>query len=219
MKTIFKLEKYYYRGVIRYPIKEINNRDMGLYYTLNAALRVMQQQIVYDVPDNDTPKRQRETTVCYVITEIKPNENTNISIRSYDGQGVFNTESLCKEEGPFCGRELGQLRFKIGDIVQVVNHNYLEIGIIDGLSPSPEEINRRNARRLEFGGTVWYDDQGDDCYYTVHCGGTEENLYNHDHPACWMVFPASRKLPKRIVAELMSVHEAINEEEPLTATE
>ena len=108
---------------------------------------------------------------------------------------------------PFDGRPKEEIRFDVGDLVEVLSGDTVSLEIVYGQPPTPEraaEIRRRVCEEFEKSCAGITDDElnqemdyaldiTDDSYTTLD--GDEGYMPNHSHPYITNLFPVRRKVP------------------------
>ena len=194
MKTIFELELISTHGT-RYPVrKRLYNLSLGAYTTLEKAEKAMQRVVKSWDMESDT--------FCYIITERKlnpkPNEEDVVGVRTYLPDGSWYEENMADRDGVFRGRPDERIRFKIGDIAEVLYGDVVELAIIGNTPPSLEFAEQMRKRRLGNGVTdEFFMDKFDDSYtiYDTHPGG-------HTHVESQFVFPTRKPVSEKLVQKL-----------------
>ena len=137
MTSIFRLEE-----IRSYDSEEHWYRDasigiVGHYSSLEKVMEAMRE--------NNQEAWDTDEIMAYMVKEIAVNgEPRNIdwlSVRTYDPKGNLIDEclqdyNLCNQ---FKGRNLEAIRFKIGDIVEVLEGRRLYTAIVAALPPTPED--------------------------------------------------------------------------------
>ena len=113
---------------------------------------------------------------------------------SFTADGELNDFVALDEFGWYRGRKAEDIRFKIGDIVEVVDGGVAELAIIGGLPMTKVEENEEECER-----PCQLLNESDDCYLVYPVDG-EEGV--HYHPQCYKVFPPTRPVSTRITALL-----------------
>ena len=194
MKTIFELELISTHGT-RYPVrKRLYDLSLGAYTTLEKAEKTMQRVVKSWDMESDT--------FCYIITERKlnpkPNEEDVVGVRTYLPDGSWYEENMADRDGVFRGRPDERIRFKIGDIAEVLYGDVVELAIIGNTPPSLEFAEQMRQRRLEKGMTDgFFMDKFDDSYtiYDTRPGG-------HTHVESQFVFPTRKPVSEKLVQKL-----------------
>ena len=102
------------------------------------------------------------------------------------------------EMGWYRGRKIEDIRFKVGDIVEVVDGNYANLGIVGALPLTTDRYSRLEDDAEECEHPSHFLDENDDCYLVYTLGETG----SHIHPVCYTVFPPTHPVPKKIAAQL-----------------
>ena len=194
MKTIFELELISTHGT-RYPVrKRLYDLSLGAYTTLEKAEKAMQKVVKSWGMESDT--------FCYIITERKlnpkPNEEDVVGVRTYLPDGSWYEENMADRDGVFRGRPKERIRFKIGDVVEVLYGGAVELAIIGNTPPSLEFAEQMRKRRLGNGVTdEFFMDKFEDSYtiYDTHPGG-------HTHVESQFVFPTRKPVSEKLVQKL-----------------
>ena len=162
-KTVFRLEE-----IRCYETEEHWCRDaiiwiLGYYSSLEKVMEAMRK--------NNQEAWDAEEIMAYMVKEIAVDgELRNVdwlSVRTYDKQG--NVIDQCLQDYNLCnqfeGRNPEAIRFKIGDIVEVLVGQRLIVAIVAALPPTPED----NFLVL---------DAMDDCYLVLPLGdGSNDHLH------------------------------------------
>ncbi len=194
MKTIFEIELISTHGT-RYPVrKRLYNLSLGAYTTLEKAEKAMMRVVKNWDTDEDN--------YCFIITERKlnpkPNEEDVVGVRTYLPDGSWYEENMADRDGVFRGRPDERIRFKIGDIAEVLYGDVVELAIIGNTPPSLEFAEQMRKRRLGNGVTdEFFMDKFDDSYtiYDTHPGG-------HTHVESQFVFPTRKPVSEKLVQKL-----------------
>ena len=194
MKTIFELELISTHGT-RYPVrKRLHDLSLGTYTTLEKAEKAMQRVVKSWDMESDT--------FCYIITERKlnpkPNEEDVVGVRTYLPDGSWYEENMADRDGVFRGRPDERIRFKIGDIAEVLYGDVVELAIIGNTPPSLEFAEQLRKRRQENEVTDgFFMDKFDDSYtiYDTRPGG-------HTHVESQFVFPTRKPVSEKLVQKL-----------------
>ena len=194
MKTIFELELISTHGT-RYPVrKRLYNLSLGAYTTLEKAEKAMMRVVKNWDTDEDN--------YCFIITERKlnpkPDKEDVVGVRTYLPDGSWYEENMVGQDGVFRGRPNERIRFKIGDVVEVLYGKTVELAIVGNTPPSLEFAEQMRQRRLEKGMTDgFFMDKFDDSYtiYDTRPGG-------HTHVESQFVFPTRKPVSEKLVQKL-----------------
>lgn len=194
MKTIFEIELISTHGT-RYPVrKRLYNLSLGAYTTLEKAEKAMMRVVKNWDTDEDN--------YCFIITERKlnpkPDKEDVVGVRTYLPDGSWYEENMVGQDGVFRGRPNERIRFKIGDVVEVLYGKTVELAIIGNTPPSLEFTEQMRKRRLGNGVTdEFFMDKFDDSYtiYDTHPGG-------HTHVESQFVFPTRKPVSEKLVQKL-----------------
>ena len=204
-KSIFKLIQITYREdkPPRYPVFKVSRTGQGYFSSLAKAEQRMKQfaagegcwephllfgfQIEEYLLDND----------CYYSTKSR---------RSFLPDGSLWAENLLSEIPDengleeFLGCPADKIRFKTGDLVEVLRWDTVTLEIVGNLPMTPEEVLRLHERSLK-----QYPDRqflpldySDDSYYTLDQSG------EHSHPHVVTMFPVRLKVSKKLKEKLLS---------------
>lgn len=194
MKTIFEIELISTHGT-RYPVrKRLYNLSLGAYTTLEKAEKAMMRVVKNWDTDEDN--------YCFIITERKlnpkPDKEDVVGVRTYLPDGSWYEENMVGQDGVFRGRPNERIRFKIGDVVEVLYGKTVELAIVGNTPPSLEFAEQMRQRRLEKGMTDgFFMDKFDDSYtiYDTRPGG-------HTHFESQFVFPTRKPVSEKLVQKL-----------------
>lgn len=194
MKTIFEIELISTHGT-RYPVrKRLYNLSLGAYTTLEKAEKAMMRVVKNWDTDEDN--------YCFIITERKlnpkPDKEDVVGVRTYLPDGSWYEENMVGRDGVFRGRPKERIRFKIGDVVEVLYGKTVELAIVGNTPPSLEFAEQMRKRRLGNGVTdEFFMDKFDDSYtiYDTCPGG-------HTHVESQFVFPTRKPVSEKLVQKL-----------------
>lgn len=133
-------------------------------------------------------------TLCYIAEEFVANSHRVKTIRCYDGYGALNDYSLIPDgSATFKGRKPSQIRFHRGDIVRYIDSDdFLRYGIVSKPPLSTDEYAEVQKTYKEGPYLV-----RDDDFYCILDADKE-----HVHTRSWHVFPAAKKVLKKIKEQL-----------------
>ena len=205
-ETVYELQQILVLGQ-RCPKRKMHLNRIGLYDSLKNAEESMRLYIQAEKEQYKGWGRDDYKKEClgYLISgqQILHCELPDFSYHpkwwSYNADGEANDHSLAAESGEFYGRPTEEIRFQVGDIVEVLGYDSVELAIVGMLPPTPERYEELKQRWLEkhddFPSLM---DESDDCYlvYTIGEGDT------HQHIECYKVFPPSKPVPPTIARKL-----------------
>ena len=247
MKTIFELTKITTNSKARYPIRKTKTDELGLFTTLEKA----RKQMLKDVKESQEYEQQRlkeiaeglyiedekcfghDIVLAYSITEHQLDLGSDWkdiqSVRTYTATGKLNDENLLDHQckGHYKGRTPDQIRFKPGDIVEVIDDRQAELCVVEHAQPSVEEYAhywqncleeyRKMCREkgVECKEEEYTDkqvpfhwDYSDDCYVMLSLGEGD----THFHPESTEVFRPTKPVPKSLKVKLKEKFEEIRRE-------
>lgn len=239
MKTIFELIKIYTNSKAHYPLRKTQMRNLGLFPTLAKAKAQMLKEVKYCqegeyerkriIAENegyckDEKQFGHDVVLAYKIIRREldvPEWESIQSVRTYTSDGQLNDECLLDEAGKrhFKGRKPEQIRFKPGDIVEVVDEMTAELCIVGHTQPTTADYEKYSKRSFddyvndlrkpsghgEFmqNKMTEYWDSSYDCYVMFYLG----TGVTYFHPASPTVFRPTKLVPKALQAKLRSKYE------------
>ena len=131
----------------------------------------------------------------FEIREIELNRfNSEIQTFVYLSNGDLYGNYISDNLKGYLGRNEEDCLFKIGDIVQFLNGDKLEIGIVSDLPPTEDRvIKMKKEAKEKFGVEYEIFDSSDDSYTVLF----DNDLSNHSHPLVQHVFKLSFDLNKK----------------------
>jgi len=203
MNTVFQLEEVCINGK-RYPIRKTTRWTLGYHSTLEKAKQDMASSV--DIEEESKPVCD---TLCYIITEWEIDSDCGldiISIQTYLKDGSFYERNFVDRDKVYRGRPKDKIRFKHGDIVEVLENGYLRLAIVGGEPSSVERVNYLRERAIKKGhlkeGEDLFMDISDDQYmvYDLTGGG-------HSHIESQFVFPHFKHVSKHLRERLWTAME------------
>ena len=198
---------------LRYPSRKVNNIGLGYYSTFDKAYKILQQDVAESKEDKEECEKEGEPDEYYAFTlgysisqiQLDVRYGRTLAFRTYTRDGELNDESVWMDENgeapPFYGRPEEKIRFKMGDIVEVIGFGHTaELSIVSSHPWTPQQVeewNKKPGKRYK--GLIQLDCT-DDCYLTHSLG-----LGNtHCHPACANVFAPTKKVPATLRRKLQA---------------
>ena len=117
---------------------------------------------------------------------------------SFNADGELNDFVPLDEMGLYRGRKKKDIRFKVGDIVEVVDGDYADLVIVGALPLTTDRYHQMEEDPEECEHPSHFLDESDDCYLVYTLG----EVGSHIHPVCYSVFPPTHPVPEKIVAQL-----------------
>lgn len=193
----------------RYPRRKIRINKIGIYDTRKHAEQALQDYVQQEKRNYSCwDKAQTYYADClgYYIVEYRlcaslEQYSKDVPVwRSYTADGQLNDRSKTNHSGVFCGRRQEDIRFHVGDMVEIVSNDYVELAIVGALPPTNEWYQERVADcRETYTGRRFRLDFSDDCYL-VYPFQAERGY--HEHVVCYNVFRPTKPVPKHGLPEL-----------------
>ena len=193
----------------RYPRRKIRINKIGIYDTRKHAEQALQDYVQQEKRNYSCwDKAQTYYADClgYYIVEYRvcaslEQYSKDVPVwRSYTADGELNDCSKTNHSGVFCGRRQEDIRFQVGDMVEIVSNDYVELAIVGALPPTNEWYQERVADcRETYTGRRFRLDFSDDCYL-VYPFQAERGY--HEHIVCYNVFRPTKPVPKHGLPEL-----------------
>ena len=243
MKTNFELIRIYTNSKTRYPLRKSQINTMGLFSTLAKAEAQMiqdaegyyesEQERLRDIAEkeeyrNDEKRFGHDVVLAYRITEYKLDTevwkcSSTQSVRTYTANGKPNDESLLDYqcERHFKGRTPEQIRFRPGNIVEVIDEWGAELCVVGHAQPTTEDYAgfrkrcwedcmkdcqkscRDKSVEVKEENCIFHWDYSDDCYLVYSLGEGD----THFHPESPKVFRPTKPVPKALREKLKAKYE------------
>ncbi len=128
----------------RYPRYDVGTYTQGFFHTREEAEQVMRQ-------NKEGKSEQGDKIYCYYLQECPYSQMYHVydfvTCRVYDAGGQLIEQSLCSkmdhldvDSNEFFGRTENKLRFKEGDIVEVLGKDKVWLSVVISTPPSPEQV-------------------------------------------------------------------------------
>lgn len=193
----------------RYPRRKIRINKIGIFDTRKHAEQALQAYVQQEKRNYSRwDKAQTYYADClgYYIVEYRvcaslEQYSKDVPVwRSYTADGQLNDRSKTNHSGVFCGRRQEDIRFHVGDMVEIVSNDYVELAIVGALPPTKEWYQERVADcRETYTGRRFRLDFSDDCYLVYPFQA--ESGY-HEHVVCYNVFCPTKPVSKHVLSEL-----------------
>ena len=204
-KSIFKLTHITYREEKppRYPVFKVSRVTQGYFSSLEKAEQKMKQFAAGE--GGWEPHQLFGFQIEEYLLDIDCYYSAK-SRRSYLPDGSLWAENLLSEIPDenglesFLGRPAEKIRFKIGDLVEVLRWDTVTLEIVGNLPMTPDEVRRMYERSLKENPDDQFIplDYCDDSYYTLDQSG------GHSHPHAVTMFPVRMKVSKKLKEKLLS---------------
>lgn len=203
--TIFKLTEIEYLEFYdeendetfapQYPNFNVEQSPVGLFSTLAKAEQAIQERIEFKKRN-----RWKYAPFGFLIDEFELDEISFLSAKSrrnYLSEGSLLDECLISEimgeKFPdleeFSGRPADKVRFRNGDLVEVLHRDTVTLNIVCNPPWSPEKANESKKRYTKAGYDDLHFDYSDDCYYTLGVSESDDDDDTHGHPSPVRMFP------------------------------
>ena len=179
-----------------YPSYEVNTRKVGSAFSLEGAERIVRETVRAEAHERRSPFYRRgllslhvrEMRVGHYVQEWQT-ESEYI----YDSRGTRLDSRTIPYDGdqPFEGRSAAELRFRAGDLCEVLDGDRVYLGFVVETPPSREWAQQSNAGMFHL-------EAGDDSYVVLTSG----DYRDHDHVDSMRIFPARFKIAPRTMARL-----------------
>jgi hypothetical protein len=198
-KSIFQLTQISYSdySTPKYPSFEVERFNVGYFSSLAKAEQEMKKLV----------KEDPKYIFGFLVNEYPldcRSWNYAKSRRNYLSDGALWDESLVSEiekDGvfeEFLGRPANKMRFNIGDFVEVLYGNTVELEIVANQPCTPESCDKMKKRSEAMGYSCFRLDSSDDSYYTLDQTG------EHAHPNAVTLFPARLRVSNKLKMKLLS---------------
>ena len=192
----------------RYPRKRVRLQRVGLFQTKESAEEAMHAYIKHEKKCCETWGGNYyadclgyfiDVVLVYnrfyeIIDDKRPNK-----CYSYTADGELNDCAALDEFGWYRGRKVKDVRFKEGDIVEIMGFDYSVLAIVSAPPPSEEVYQRLKKRAQELYPNIPFSmDESDDCYFVYTLGEGD----THEHVLCFNVFCPTRPVPAKIATQL-----------------
>ena len=189
LQTVFELIEIHYESydengefiTPKYPEFKVYESRYGLYSTLAKAEQAMKEWA-------DSHCEVIDETFGFHITELYIDSMFDIkTIRNYLSDGSLLDECLLEE---FFGRPADKVRYRNGDLVEILSGETVSLGIVGNPPNTPEE-NQKCKERLQASGFDLDDFLADDFYYILHFSEEEYHPdgYCYSHSSSTSLFP------------------------------
>ena len=191
----------------RYPRRRICQQRLGFFDTKEHAEEAMLSTVIFQkrVCQERGQNYYDDCFGFFLLEQFVHNRESSFyrnerpqKCFSFNADGELNDFVALDEFGWYRGRKKETIRFKVGDIVEVVEGGYADLGIVGALPPTTDTYHRMEEDSEECEHPSHFLDAQDDCYLVYTLG----EVGSHTHPVCYSVFPPTHAVPDKIVAQL-----------------
>ena len=201
-RTVFELQVIDIRKD-RYPVRKTYMHRLGLFSSKKKAEEAIQSHVESRMA---LEEGWREDTFAYLLTEIAVDSQDGVHecfACSYTADGRFNDRNMMDSQGNFYGRPKEKIRFKVGDVVEVIDCDCVILCVVAGTPTTTErfeEIKQRAEADMAKRGCKEYTyvmDAGDD-QYTVYPARGDYHLHVRSELVFEPTKPISKSLRERL---------------------
>lgn len=211
MRTVYSLHRIEVKKNQRYPKRKLDWHFIGYFSSLEEAHKAIMEIVAQKTGEDGNSNQETDRTLCYKVDRVCLDMGIYehvISWHIYTRKGESYEECfMCdendpKKDIPFYGRPEEKIRFKVGDIVEVVcGRDCSELGIVVATPYTPERYKEFEERCIKSDKSCLNRvllDYIDDCYMTYSLGIGD----THDHPIAIFVFAPTKKVPANLARKL-----------------
>jgi hypothetical protein len=183
----------------QYPDFEVRQSRMGIFSTLSKAEQAMKEYIAKQKKyGEEQGKDYLKKLFGFLIDEHKFDKCSwwwRESVRNYLHDGSLLDECLVSDTlndddalEEFLGRPAEKVRFRNGELVEVLHGDRVTLEIVGNPPWSPEKVSANKIRVKEKFGNDFRLDSSDDRYFTLGVSDEDDEV-SHDHPTSVQIFP------------------------------
>ena len=194
----------------RYPRRRICQQRLGFFDTKEHAEEAMLSTVEFQkwVCQERGQNYYDDSFGFFLLEQFVHNRESSFyrnerpqKCFSFNADGDLGDFVALDEMGWYRGRKIEDIRFKVGDIVEVVDGNYADLGIVGALPLTTDKYSRLEEDPEECEHPSHFLDESDDSYLVYTLGETG----SHIHPVCYDVFRPTRPVPKNITIRLREI--------------
>ena len=191
----------------RYPRRRICQQRLGFFDTKEHAEDAMLSTIEFQkrVCQERRKNYYEDCFGFFLLEQFVHNRESSFyrnerpqKCFSFNADGELNDFVALDEMGLYRGRKKEDIRFKVGDIVETIDGNYSDLGIVGAQPLTTDTYHQMEEDPEECEHPSHFLDESDDCYLVYTLG----KVGSHFHPVCYSVFPPALPVPERIAARL-----------------
>lgn len=179
-----------------YPSYDVNTIKVGSAFDLEGAEKIIHETVCIDKEDPCGPSLHSLRIVELPVGKYAPDWQS-LSEYVYDSDGKNLDSRTIPYDGVFPGRKENGLRFRKGDLCEVLDGKRVYLGFVVELPPSVEEAARINASPFHLDGT-------DDSYIVL----TDPHYISHDHVDSLRLFKPMHKISAHTERRLHETYES-----------
>ena len=178
-----------------YPSYMVRQEKVGSALDLEGAERIVRETVRFQAEAAFGGDRLHSLRIVEIPLGGYAPEWQTLSEYVYDHEGDrLDCRTIPCEDGVFSGRAPGEIRFREGDLCEVLEEGRVVLGCITGLPPSVERCAKVN-------GTGAAMDSSDDCYYVL----TSQDAYTEPTDAL-RVFKPRYKIALRTERRILQAY-------------
>ena len=178
-----------------YPSYPVRTIKVGSALSLVNAEIIIQETVRLDKEDVLGPSLHSMRITEIPVGEYAPDWRS-LSEYLYDRDGHLLDSRTTPYNGVFPGRSADQLRFKQGDLCEVLDGDRVYLGFVVEVPPSVEEATRINHDWIHLDAT-------DDSYVVL----TDPHYINHDHVDSLRIFKPMHRIAAQTLKRLQEAYE------------
>ena len=191
----------------RYPRRRICQQRLGFFDTKEHAEDAMLSTIEFQkrVCQERRKNYYEDCFGFFLLEQFVHNRESSFyrnerpqKCFSFNADGELNDFVALDEMGLYRGRKKEDIRFKVGDIVETIDGNYSDLGIVGAQPLTTDTYHQMEEDPEECEHPTHFLDESDDCYLVYTLG----EVGSHFHPVCYKVFLPTHPVPEKIAARL-----------------
>ena len=179
-----------------YPSYMVRQEKVGSALDLEGAERIVRETVRFQAEAAFGGDRLHSLRIVEIPLGGYAPEWQTLSEYVYDHEGDrLDCRMIPYEDGIFTGRAPGEIRFREGDLCEVLTDNDVYLGFVVSLPPSVETASKRNRGPYHF-------DADDDSYIVL----TDSDFSGHDHVDSLRVFRPRHRISPRTEKRLRDAY-------------
>lgn len=179
-----------------YPSYDVKTLKVGSAFSLDSAERIVSETVGIDKADCLGSSLHSLRIIELPVGKYALDWQS-LSEYVYDRDGRLLDCRTTQYDGMFPGRRSDQLRFREGDLCEVLDGERVYLGFVVEVPPSVEEASRINANPFHLDGT-------DDCYIVL----PDPHYISHDHVDSLRIFTPMHKISAQTEKRLRDAYDA-----------